>query len=686
MRGRVWHLAHDQQSGRFYRLSPAAYLMICLLDGRRTLREAWEMVGRRHGADQPTQEETILLLAQLHRADLLVAELPPDIAEVARRGERVQRQALLMRLRNPLALRLPLFDPDRFLTHLLPLARPLLSLPGLLIWLLLVATGITLAVAHSAELTADVLDRVFRLHSLALILLTYPLVKAAHELGHAFACKRWGGAVHEMGIMMLVLFPVPYVDATSATAFPRAWQRALVGAAGIMVELALAAVAMIIWVQVAPGAMRAAAFNVMLVGGVSTLLFNGNPLLRFDGYYVLCDLIGLPNLAQRANRFMLYLLQRYGFADTTQSSPAETAGERRWLLGYALAATAYRIALTCGIALLLAARYPLVGGVLGAWSLLSLLVWPLLKGVVHLARSPRLAGRRRRAWLAAAVLAGVPAVLLFAVAVPYGSVDIGVVQLPETAMLRARTDGVMARVLVAPGGFVRAGQPIAQLDEPVYAAALAVLKGQRDELRLREDAVLLTDLVSAKLLHEQVAQSAAAVTLAQTRLADQTIRAPRDGVLVMPEADDLPGRFVRRGDLLGYVLAAGDITVRVAVPQDQIDLVRQRTGAVEVRLAHALSHPVAASIQRELPGAVRDMPSAALGLAAGGDIATDPTDASGRRAFEQTFLIDVAPTGIDARDVWIGERAYVRFDHAGEPLGWRLLRGLRQLFLCRLDV
>jgi putative peptide zinc metalloprotease protein len=686
MRGRVWHLAHDRQSGRFYRLSPAAYLMVCLLDGRRTLREAWEMVGRRHGADQPTQEDTILLLAQLHRADLLVAELPPDIAEIARRGSHQQRQAMLMRLRNPLALRLPLIDPDRILGRTLPLVRPLLSLPGLLAWLALVATGITLAVVHRAELTADVLDRVFSLHSLAQMLLVYPVVKGAHELGHAFACKRWGGAVHEMGVMLLVLFPVPYVDASAATAFPRIWQRALVGAAGMMVELALAAFAMMVWVEVTPGAIRAMAFDVMLIGGVSTVLFNGNPLLRFDGYYVLCDLIGQPNLAQRANRYGLYLIQRYGFGDESQQSPAETAGDRRWLLGYALASPAYRIVLTLGIALLLASRYLLVGALLGAWSVAGLLVWPLLKALIHVARSPLLSSRRSRAWLATAVLAGAPALLLFGVPLPYGTLASGVVQLPETAMLRARTDGIVVRVPATAGRTVRQGDPILELEEPALPAALAVLRAQYQELRLRQDAVLLTDQVSARLLGEQVREAEAAVALARSRQVEQTIRAPRDGMLVLPEADDLTGHFVHRGDLLGYVLATSDISVRVVVPQDSIDLVRRRTGFVGLRPAHAVFSPISGVVQRELPGAVRDIPSAALGLAAGGEIVTDPGDTSGLRVLERTFLIDVAPDDMAARDVWIGERVLVRFDHGREPLGWRWLRGLRQLFLRRLDV
>jgi putative peptide zinc metalloprotease protein len=453
-----------------------------------------------------------------------------------------------------------------------------------------------------------------------------------------------------------------------------------------MIELALAAVAMLVWLEASPGEVRAAAFNVMLIGGVSTVLFNGNPLLRFDGYYVLCDLIGLPNLAQRANRYVMYLVQHYGFGDVSQPSPVGSPGERRWLLGFAVASTGYRMVLTLGIALLLAARYPLVGGLLGAWSLGMLLVWPMVKGLSHLTRSSRLSGRRSRAWLAVALLAGVPALLLFGVAVPYGSWALGVVQLPDATMLHAGTDGIVTRVFATQGSFVHRGDPIVELEEPALPAALAVLQAQRAELRLREDAVLLTDRVSAELLRAGVHQADAAVAMARIRLAEQTIRAPRDGTLVLPEAEDLPGHFIRRGDLLGYVLAAGDVIVRVAVPQDRIDLVRRRTQGVELRLAHAVFRPVPASIQRELPGAVREMPSAALGLAAGGEITTDPTDASGLRAFEQTFLVDVVPSGIDARDIWIGERVYVRFDHGSEPLAWRLLRGLRQLFLRRLDV
>ncbi|WP_235936022.1 M50 family metallopeptidase [Devosia aurantiaca] len=241
-------------------------------------------------------------------------------------GERAAatvRRNLLSRVRNPLALRLPLFDPDKFLTATMPFVRPLFTVWAFLGWLALVGTGIFLAVLHWAELTDAGSEQLFSLQNIVFIAAIYPLIKALHEAGHAYATKAFGGAVHEVGIMMLILIPAPYVDATSATAFREKWKRVVVSGAGIMVEFSLAAVAMIFWVNAEPGFARAAAFNIMLIGGVSTLLFNGNPLLRFDAYYIMADLIEVPNLGARANKYFWYLVQRYFLGYETAENPAQ---------------------------------------------------------------------------------------------------------------------------------------------------------------------------------------------------------------------------------------------------------------------------------------------------------------------------------------------------------------------------
>src|SRR5260370_20248483 len=143
--------------------------------------------------------------------------------------------------------------------------------------------------------------------------------------------------------MLLVFLPVPYVDASSSAAFPEKWRRALVGAAGIIVELVLASLALFVWLDVEEGLLRAFTYNVMLIGGVSTILFNGNPLLRFDGYYVLADLLEIPNLADRAKRFINYLIIRNLFGVKGASSPATSPGEPFWFILYGVSAFFYRV-------------------------------------------------------------------------------------------------------------------------------------------------------------------------------------------------------------------------------------------------------------------------------------------------------------------------------------------------------
>jgi putative peptide zinc metalloprotease protein len=309
-RDKVWFVLQDHAAGRSHRFSPAAHHFIGLMDGERTVQQMWEAASAHLGDAAPTQEEVIRLLGQLHSADALLCDVPPDSMEVFRRHQRHERMEWRRRLWTPLALRFPLIDPDRFLERTLPVVRPLFGWLGALLWLAVVGTGMVLAASHWTDLTENVMDRVLAPQNLLLLWLVYPAVKALHELGHAYATKRWGGEVHEIGIMLLVLTPVPYVDASASWGFRDKYQRMVVGAAGIGVELFLGSLALFVWLSVEPGAVSSVAYNVMLISGISTLLFNGNPLLRFDGYYVLADAIEIPNLGTRANKYLGYLFQR----------------------------------------------------------------------------------------------------------------------------------------------------------------------------------------------------------------------------------------------------------------------------------------------------------------------------------------------------------------------------------------
>lgn len=660
--------------------------MILLMDGRRSVREIWELTGERMGNDQPTQDETIRLLAQLHSSDILLGDMMPDMVELAERSTRQKKREILTRVKNPMALRFSLVDPDRFLEASVELVRPVFSVTGFLLWLALVVSGVVVTILNLPELMSGVADRVLTVENAFLMVLVYPFIKALHELGHAYATKVWGGEVHEFGIMLLVLIPMPYMDASASSAFRDKRRRALVGAAGIMVELALAAVAAIVWTTVEPGLVRAMAFNVMLIGGVSTLMFNGNPLLRFDGYYVLTDLIEVPNLGTRANKYIFYLIQRYLFGMEGMENPVTATGERSWFVFYGLASFIYRLFIVFAIATFVASKLFFIGIIMAIWAVANMLVMPVFKGIKFIATTPKLRGRRRRAVAisAAGVLMLWSAV--FAVPLPYGTVVEGVVWAPEKGAIRAETEGVIVSILATPGNMVEAGQYLIRLDDPALASRAELLITQLAEFQLRLEAVRITDRVQAQVLEEQVAYLDEQLELQATLLENLTLRAVHKGRLLMPAVTDLPGRYVRKGDLLGYVIQEGRPTFRVVVPQSVVDLVRQRTVSVEFRYPGdgGPAHP--ARIIREVPSAGRDVPSIALTTDGGGWIVLDPTArGTSPQALEAIFQFDVMPETVGV-PYKIGSRVFVLFSYGNEAIAWRFLRSLRQILLSQFNV
>lgn len=684
-RGQVWYVLQDRASGHFHRFSPSAHLVISLMDGSRTVQEIWDQSCAKLDDDVLTQDEIIRLLSQLHRSNVLQGDVPPDILEMTERGEKQRRRKLIFSVLNPLAVRVPLLDPERFVSATFPLVRPLFGWFGAVLFLGVVVAAMVLAGQHWPALTENITDRVLAAESIFLLIITYPFVKSLHELGHAYAVKRWGGEVHEMGIMFLVLMPVPYVDASASAAYREKWRRALVGAAGIIVEIFLASIALFVWLNVEQGMVRAFAFNVMLIGGISTLLFNGNPLLRFDGYYVLSDLLEIPNLYQRANRYILYLIQRYLFGIRDAVSPVSAPGEAGWFFFYGVGAFVYRMFIMVAIVMFVATKFFFIGVLLAVWSCLMMYGLPLAKGLWYIATSPALRRRRAQAALVSGIAGGAVAVFLFAIPLPYATVAEGVVWIPGDAAVHAKTEGMVAEVLARPNSIVPANAPLIQMEDPFLVSRVRITAAEVHELRLRYNAVAAENRAEALIAREQLHHAEAELALNRQRARDLLLRSPRAGQLVLPHAADLPGRFLRKGELVAYIADFSEPVVRVVVDQDVVDLIRQRTRGVAVRLSSRQSVVLSAEIVREVPAASDQLPSLALSTVGGGKLALDPTDSSGTRALEHVFQFELRlPPSKHVSS--IGNRVYVRFDHGSEALAWRAYRSIRQLFLKQFNV
>lgn len=684
-RDSVWYVLQNHSTGKFHRFTPVANLIIGLMDGRRSVQEIWDIACERLGDEVPTQDEIIKLLSDLHRADVLQSDAPPDLKEMQQRRVKHVRMRWKQYLGNPLSLRIPLFDPDRMLDRMMPFIRPLLGWKGALLWLAIVGWALILIAMHWTELSGDVIDRVFSVQNLLLIWFVFPLIKALHELGHAVATKVDGGEVHEMGIMLLVLMPIPYVDASGATAFRDKRSRMLVGAAGMLVEIFIAALAVFAWVHLEPGTERAIAYDVILVAGVSTLLFNANPLLRYDGYYILADWLEIPNLGQRSNEYLGYLVNRYLFGLEGGRSPVAAQGEPGWFVFYAIGSFIYRMFMMVSIAILVASQFFFVGVVLAIWAFATMLVIPAVKKLQYLVASPQLDSHRQRALISSGVIAVLVLVLFGWLPAPSSTQAEGVIWAPEESLVRSTVDGFITRVVAKPGQEVRRGDLLIECEDPELAARTRVLQAQLDELEARYNASIISKRVQADMINEQKAHLVAALELAFKRQAELEVRSLSDGIFVMADVPNAPGKFTQRGEILAYVTNNAANNVRVVVAQSAENLVSQRTRKVEIRPAGSIGQPFVAQIKREVPAATDELPSMTLSLQGGGKIGLDPNKPGDGKALEKLFVLDLdlssgAPTN------YIGGRIYVRFEHQPEPLADQWYREARRVFLKRFNV
>ncbi|NNG00942.1 MAG: PqqD family peptide modification chaperone [Desulfobacteraceae bacterium] len=679
-RNQPWYVLRNSLNGRNHRFNAAAYALIGQMDGRRTVQEIWENAGRRTDNDPPTQDEVIQLLGQLHAADLVQSDILPSTLEIAKQDQGGQPNGWKQRISNPFSLRFPLVDPDRFLEKWQYLTAPLYTRGAFILWLLIVLSALVAAGLHWPEISDRLSHQFFSPFNLLLLWLVYPVVKLFHEFGHAFAVKKWGGEVHEMGIILLALNPIPYVDASTSASFPDKQQRIAVAATGMAVELLLSALALFVWLNVQTGLVSAIAFNVMLIGSVSTVLFNGNPLLRYDGYYIFADMIEIPNLGQRSTQYLAYLIQRRLLENEAAESPVTAPGEKYWFMIYGPISFCYRIAIMVGLVLLVGSRYFVVGILLAIWGAVSLMVFPAVRALTRFLSNPAVRQRRSRLLGIGGGLGLSLILLLFILPVPLWTTTQGVVWLPEQSAIRAGTDCEVVELLAPVEELVFENSPLIRGTDPLLEMQIQVYKARLEELFATYNAHPLSERVERKAITDEIELVKGDLRHAEEKLEKLIVLSPTTGSFILFDADNIQGRFIKKGELLGYIISEHRPTVRAVVSQADIGLVRERLTGVEVRLSEKVGVPIEAEVQRIVPSADYNLPSAALGTTGGGGIPVDPTDPEGLRSLVTFFQLDInLPKQI--RNPYIGGRVYVRISHGTMPLAMQWARSFRQLLL-----
>ena len=702
-RGERWYVVRDPAGNQFHRLSDVAYRFVGLLDGTRTVGESWELVGGQLADDAPTQPEIIQILSQLYAANLIETNISPDATVLLRRHKKQQQRKLQGRLMNLLFPRIPLWDPDRFLKRWMPLVGPLLSKGGAILWLLVVGVAAFVVIPRIDDFAAET-GNLLQSGTVEMWLAlgaTFILTKFFHEMGHAFTCRRFGGECHEIGIMFLVLMPCPYVDASTAWGFSGKWKRILVAAGGMIAELFIAALAAILWAISGDGAVHQIAYYTMLIASVSTVIFNANPLLRYDGYYILSDWLEIPNLQQKSRDYALGLVRRHVFrVKATQPLPP-TAAQRLWLVVYSVTSTVYRIFIGFAIMLMVIYQLPeaaqIIGYFLAAGAIATFFVVPLFKLFKYLTTDPELHRKRTRAWAFTLAVGSAAAVLLGAVPFPNAVRAQGVGEPLERARAVVKSPGWVDAILVRDGESVRAGQVLVRLRNPDTATELKTAELEMERAAILLDAAKGTSAGEADIARQTYERAKDQVAKIQKDAAELVVVAPNAGKVVAPQLDRLQGVYLKRGQPVAEVSDDAMIETFVSVEQGDYERVRAASDPqVEVRFAGDTGRKLKAvdlvgddlEEIRYLPAAKNDVRSGALTLAGGGTIAPDQRDPNKTAAdlFEMRVILanpPVADGGGDgsgeARRFLPGQRAYVRIKLDDEPLAKQWWRQFLQL-------
>lgn len=686
-RGNIWYVVEDPFNNRFFRFRPEAYTFIARLTEHKTVEEVWQQCLDEDPENAPGQPEVIRMLAQLYQASLLQSDLSPDAARLFERHRRQKQRELKAKLLSILFIRIPLFDPNRLLDRLMPLVNPLISKVGLAIWLVVVVLGIKTVLGNGQALM-DQSEGILAPGRLALLYLCFIVVKILHEAGHGFLTKKFGGEVHTAGIMLMVFNPIPYIDATAAWAFRERWKRVLVGTGGVGVEVFLASIAAFVWAATEDGLYNAIAYNVMFVASVSTLLLNINPLMRFDGYYILSDLTDTPNLNQRSNRQFLSFFERHLLGNRDAEGPAESRNEAFWLSVFAVAGWGYRLFIFTVILWFVADQFFGLGFIAAIVGIVTFIIVPIVRLILFLIYEPRIEEVRGRAQAVSAVIALALVLFLTLIPLPDAFRARGVVQASPYRQVFAESPGYIGPSILPSMQWVDVGDTLFSGSnreaEIEFQSALA----EQDQV----EALLLLSVNDPKI-RKPALQRAQAVTEKIERLAlrrqQLDYHAPISGLWVAPRLEEQQGTFARRGTPIGVIVNPDRFSFLAVVEQRHArhlfdDTVRDAS----LRIPGQAHRKIPLQNLQFIPAEQNRLPHASLGWAGGGPFEVSREDSSGLQTVEPFFLVraDISPSTTESLTLNHNLQGHMRFKLPPSPLYFQTYRWIRQLLQERFEL
>jgi putative peptide zinc metalloprotease protein len=496
--GRVYWVVKDPVGLQYFRFEEEEYAILQMLDGEASLEDVAERFEREFPPQTIKVEELQNFIGMLHRSGLVLSNSPGQGVQLKKRHDERRWKELLQGVSNILSLRLRGIDPEWILNFLLPWFRWFFSVPATICAVLFALSALTLVIVQFDVFQSKLpsFQSFFAAQNWLLIALVLGATKVLHEFGHGLSCKHFGGECHEMGVMLLVLTPCLYCNVSDSWMLPNRWHRAAIGAAGMYVEVVLASIATYVWWFSEPGLLNYLCLNVMFVSSVSTILFNANPLLRYDGYYILSDLLEIPNLRQKASTILNRKLKWWCLGIEEPEDPFLPHRRQGLFALFTVASFFYRWMVLLSILYFLNKVFEpyglkILGQAIAVASMYGMIVMPVWQ-VIKFFKIPGSWSKVKKLRLYATLLLLV-AVFSGVWFLPFPSSVMSEFELQPHGAQSVYVDvpGTLEEVLVQPGEKVAAGQLLARLSNVDLELEIAALRGEREASQAQLDSLYL---------------------------------------------------------------------------------------------------------------------------------------------------------------------------------------------------
>ncbi|WP_299770594.1 biotin/lipoyl-binding protein [uncultured Pseudoteredinibacter sp.] len=676
-RGEPWYVLSDSARKQSIRVNKKTFSILSQFDGARSVKDIYSYLSSYKQEESYSQSDMIETISQLLELKILAPGVNLNTSDFLQQKKRESQSDKVASIFNPLAIKVPLFNPNRlfeWFTEKMPflMSKPLLW--GGFVFMVLVCL---LSAANYTDIKSDIYDAENYLGNNALLLiLSYIFLKFIHELAHGVCLKWYGKPSVECGLTVMVFMPIPYVDASSAWSLSSKWQRIIISLAGIYTELLLSCMALSIYLLSSNELIQHACLGVALVGFSSSILFNANPLLKFDGYFVLEDSIEIPDLFDRSRKYCKSFYKRLLFAKPVVSNEPEDI--TKILLIYGHSSIIFRLLLSYVIALYLIDAFFLIGVILASFLVYQQLVKPLIDFFNFLVNEALGGTGSNIALFRIGFLVISALLIVFYLPINNSKTIQGVSWVDHSSKIIAPQYSRLNSVYVSDGSEVSTGDLLFQLESEDLKRKITL---ERSKLKILETNYFASFKERKQDLDfsEEIKAQKEKLEALKSLLKKLDVKSHNNGTIVFADDYLLQGRWLEKGELIAYVLEDRDILIRAVINQDYLELIKTRLESITVRLASRPFEEHRGELKKILPKATLNLPHGALSYQNGGQVISkfDETKDS-YTSNREIIVLEVALPSVPQKQ--IGDRAYIKLNFEASSLYELFTRKFKQVF------